>query len=115
MQPEHMNMLSDLFTSGKQTNLTPHLTVFDDNGNLIELLLEEIEDTLELSHDDLEKRIYYYLYTQKNPVNPQLLYTGDDDILKQSNFDPTKPTRFVTHGWMNSFKSEACTLIRDGT
>ncbi|XP_066588916.1 pancreatic triacylglycerol lipase-like [Prorops nasuta] len=96
--------------------------VYDDNGNLVtdtldagsfELLTQE-DYAEEIIDRNMEKRIMFLLYTDKNKDEAQPLYLNNDEVLLKSNFDPSKPTRLVTHGWMNSRKSAACTLIRDG-
>lgn len=87
--------------------------VYDDNKNLIKLTLDDnIEERLD--EKDVAKRVFFFLHNKDNPANPKPLYVNDEDALKNSNFDPAKPTRIVTHGWMNSGNSDACTLIRDG-
>ncbi|XP_078032935.1 pancreatic triacylglycerol lipase-like [Augochlora pura] len=63
--------------------------------------------------NDLRDRISFYLYTKANPSVGQQLYVGDVDTLKRSNFDFSKPTRFVTHGWISTVKDDAVSLIRD--
>jgi hypothetical protein len=92
--------------------------VYDDYGNLVRLTFEdedEDEENLDKTKNDLENRVFFFLYAKDNPVNPQQLYIHDDAALRNSSFDPKKPTRFITHGWMNSHTNLACTLIRDGT
>jgi len=95
--------------------------VYDDDDNLVQLTFEdeeeeeEEEEKLDETKKDIANRVFFFLYTKKNPVEPRQLYLNDDAALSNSDFDPSKPTRFVTHGWMNSRKSAACTLIRDGT
>ncbi|XP_011878188.1 PREDICTED: pancreatic triacylglycerol lipase-like [Vollenhovia emeryi] len=85
--------------------------VYDDNENLVKLTLDDVEEHIDDS--EVPKRVFFYLHKKDNPTDPKQLYVDDEDALKNSNFDPTKPTRFVTHGWMNSRDSVACTLVRD--
>lgn len=87
--------------------------VYDDNENLVRMTFEKNDDE-DITKKDLENRVLFFLYTKKNPAKPKSLYINDNDALKNSDFDFSKPTRFVTHGWINSRDSEACTLIRDG-
>lgn len=95
------------------------LYVYDDNENLVRLKFEDEDDEadegLDDTKNDLANRVFFYLYTKDNPNEPKPLYVDDEEALKNSNFDPEKPTRFITHGWINSRNSAACTLIRDGT
>lgn len=93
------------------------LYVYDDDENLVKITINENEaqDIEKQIWGDVESRVFFFLHTTKNPTMAQPLYVNNEDALRNSNFDPTKPTRFVTHGWMNSRNSAACTLIRDGT
>lgn len=88
--------------------------VYDDNMNLVKLMWDDAEEVGDqLNDSEIPSRVFFYLY-KKNDPNPKELYVDNEDVLKNSNFDPAKPTRFVTHGWINSRNSEACTLVRDG-
>lgn len=93
--------------------------VYDDNENLVRLTLDDdddddVEENSDGNDSEVANRVFFFLYKKDSPNNPKQLYVNDEDALKNSNFDPTKPTRFVTHGWVNSRNSEACTLVRDG-
>lgn len=84
------------------------LTTFDDVNKPVEITKEQSAPS------DFEGRITFKLYTKKDPLRGQELKVNDSPSLKKSYFDATKPTYFITHGWMNSENSTACTLIRDG-
>ncbi|XP_051154434.1 inactive pancreatic lipase-related protein 1-like [Leptopilina boulardi] len=91
------------------------LWFFDDYDNLIEATLNK---SLLMSGDvnlnlNLENYVFFLLYTRENIENFQWLYLNDNVTLTQSNFNSKRPTRFITHGWTNSYKSPACTLIKD--
>ncbi|XP_015584844.1 pancreatic triacylglycerol lipase [Cephus cinctus] len=90
------------------------LAVEDDDRNLVDLDLNfrDIESIRE-TQKDLANKVKFYLHTLKNPKNTQQLWLNDPKTLSQSNFNPSKPTRIVTHGWMNSAKSDACRLVRE--
>lgn len=90
--------------------------MYDDNGNLVRLRLDDDDDDDDGEDEtgQLENFVFFFLYTRRNPIDSKPLYIDDEDALKRSDFDPALPTRFVTHGWMNSRGSAACTLIRDG-
>ncbi|EFN87734.1 pancreatic triacylglycerol lipase [Harpegnathos saltator] len=105
------NALFSAFDYDLIEKLQPH--VYDNDNNLVKLTLEDHGEIEGLTDDDMDKNVFFYLYTWKNPTHPQMLYVNDEEILKNSFFDPKKPTRFVTHGWMNSYESDACTLVRD--
>lgn len=43
--------------------------------------------------------VVFELYTPRNPVEMHIIRTGDVESLAGSYFDPSRPTRFVIHGW----------------
>ncbi|XP_065371994.1 phospholipase A1-like [Calliphora vicina] len=45
--------------------------------------------------------VKYYLYTKTNPTKGQRI-TANEKSIKESNFNPAHPTRFVIHGWNQS-------------
>lgn len=104
----------NIFTSMDYKLLGETIYVYDDNETLVKLTLDDDVESLTETRKDIENRVFFFLYTENNPTVPKPLYVNDKDTLKKSNFDPTKPTRFITHGWMNSRSSLACVLIRDG-
>ena len=92
------------------------LWFYDDNGNLVQAtlnktLLSNFQTDLKINLEDI---VFFKLYTRNFTKGYQSLYLNDDFTFSKSNFDPKKPTKFITHGWINSYKSPACTLIRDG-
>lgn len=89
------------------------MCVYDDDENLVRLRLDDDDEEDNTDLTDIENFVFFLLYTRKNPLRSKPLYVDDEDALKRTKFDPALPTRFVTHGWMNSRKSAACTLIRD--
>ncbi|KMQ84535.1 pancreatic triacylglycerol lipase, partial [Lasius niger] len=91
-------------------NMTAYM--YDDNENLVKLTLDDDMETLSETQNDIKNRVFFFLYTKNNPTAPKTLYVNDTNALKNSNFDPTKPTRFIIHGWMNSRSSSVCVLIR---
>ncbi|XP_011691720.1 PREDICTED: pancreatic triacylglycerol lipase-like [Wasmannia auropunctata] len=106
----------DTFTSLDDTLFGDEVAyVYDDNKNLVRLKLngDDGEYILDIPENEIPNRVSFYLFTKDNPTNPRLLYVNDEDALRGSKFDPAKPTRIVTHGWINSRNSDACTLIRD--
>ncbi|XP_032670871.1 pancreatic triacylglycerol lipase-like isoform X2 [Odontomachus brunneus] len=109
---EEEEIFTELF-SPMDYKLFKGLHVFDDDDNLVEMTFLDDPDALEVTDDNIGERVLFYLHTSKKPKNPELIYVNDTETLKKTSFDPKKPTRFVTHGWMNSHKSKACTLIRD--
>ncbi|XP_067631645.1 phospholipase A1 VesT1.02-like [Eurosta solidaginis] len=55
--------------------------------------------------------IKFYLYTNKNPTKGQKLYDNNKAI-KNSDFNAKNPTKFITHGWAQSYTSGMCKDIR---
>lgn len=89
----------------------------DDNGNLVQATLNK---TLLSSGDvdlylNLDNYVFFLLYTKEDTDNFQWLYINDKVSLSQSNFNPKRPTKFITHGWTNSYKSPSCMLVKDGS
>ncbi|XP_072747044.1 pancreatic triacylglycerol lipase-like [Anoplolepis gracilipes] len=113
--PVEEKSYNDIFTPNDYAilkNMTAYM--YDDNENLVKLTLDDYYmESVKETQEDIENRVFFSLYTKKNPTVPQSLYVNDEYVLKNSNFDPTKPTRFITHGWMNSRNSPACYLSRD--
>ncbi|KAK2587639.1 hypothetical protein KPH14_003762 [Odynerus spinipes] len=98
--------------------LNQNLYVFDDDNQLVPLesnlpFLREDEESEADTLLELHNRVFFYLYSTQNPKNPTAIFIDDKESVRNSNFDFKRPTRVVTHGWMNSRNSEACTLIRD--
>lgn len=88
----------------------------DDNDNFVRAtfnksLLSSGDVDLNLN---LHNYVFFLLYTKKNSENFHWLYLNDNGTLAESNFNPKRPTKFITHGWTNSYKSPACNLIKDG-
>ncbi|XP_043258013.1 pancreatic triacylglycerol lipase-like [Colletes gigas] len=70
-------------------------------------------ETLAETKKQLPKYVTFYLYTRSNPTNPQTLHVDDVNTLRSSFFDSRRPTVIVTHGWVSSYTSLACTTVRD--
>ncbi|XP_078032903.1 pancreatic triacylglycerol lipase-like [Augochlora pura] len=75
--------------------------------------VDTYDEAVEETRKDLHNRVFFYLYTKANPTKSQKLLINDVNALKRSHFDPKKPTKLVTHGWVNSEGSDAFRLIRD--
>lgn len=105
-----MNITSGILDSEK------NLFMIGDNGikATIGAVVPTIFETLWQTQQQLPNRVFFYLYTRANDIVPQQLYIGDIDTLQNSNFDMRKETKIVTHGWLSSWQSDSCTLVRDG-
>lgn len=82
----------------------------DDNGSLVRIT-DETDDETEIVVSD---SVFFHLYTQSNPEESQELIIGDAATLASSNWDASKLTRIVTHGWLDSYTSDSCVAMRDG-
>ncbi|XP_017765759.1 PREDICTED: pancreatic triacylglycerol lipase-like [Eufriesea mexicana] len=90
------------------------LYMIDDHGNQVPLDINELlPETLWQTERKLPDRMHFYLYTKENPTDGQQLYIDDVKTLNNSNFDPQKETKIITHGWMNNYLSDSCVTIRD--
>ncbi|OAD62834.1 Pancreatic lipase-related protein 1, partial [Eufriesea mexicana] len=88
--------------------------MIDDHGNQVPLDINELlPETLWQTERKLPDRMHFYLYTKENPTDGQQLYIDDVKTLNNSNFDPQKETKIITHGWMNNYLSDSCVTIRD--
>ncbi|XP_037825825.1 pancreatic triacylglycerol lipase-like [Lucilia sericata] len=60
----------------------------------------------------LTNPVEYYLYTKSNPTSGEII-TAEADSINASNFNSSNPTRFVVHGWTQSWLSDMNIRIRD--
>nr|XP_033322500.1 phospholipase A1 VesT1.02-like [Megalopta genalis] len=104
------NPLRDLGTliGQEENNLDPKDELVTNPENV-----KAPDESLEHTQRDLDNRVFFFLYTKDNPIEGQRLYVGDDDALQKSNFNFSRPTKFVTHGWINTVKDGAVALVRD--
>lgn len=87
----------------------------DDHGNLIKTnTLSVLHETLEETERDLPNRVSFYLYTRKNPKEPQQLFVDDVQALNNSYFDMNKETKIVAHGWRIDHNNQFFTPIQEG-
>lgn len=92
----------------------------DDNGNPVRATLEGVEL---LGNDDnfvdtvsgYDTKVLFLLYTKETNGHYEPIHVNDKPSLQRSHFDPKRPTKIVTHGWINSYRSPATTRPRDGT
>lgn len=67
----------------------------------------------EIPHFTPRRSVLFELYTRDNIREPQLLNALDKELVKDSNFNSSRPTRFVTHGWRSG--GYLTTLFQDGS
>ncbi|XP_017495031.1 PREDICTED: phospholipase A1-like [Rhagoletis zephyria] len=87
------------------------------DGSFVWMTTEEGENLLaELEQqEDLEisiSPVTYYLYTARNQYSGQKI-TADSKSISNSNFDASNPTRFIIHGWTQSYEAQTNKIIRD--
>lgn len=61
---------------------------------------------------DPKQDVKFLLYTRFNPEEPQYLPIYDEVALRKSNFNATKPTRLMIHGWIDNATGMLGTLGR---
>lgn len=81
-----------------QNDYTPIAMVPDENYKMYPVNVEECMKE-ELAPYDLHAGVIFELYTLHNPKERQILNTNDTRSLAASNFNASRPTRFVVHGW----------------
>ncbi|XP_017755945.1 PREDICTED: pancreatic lipase-related protein 2-like [Eufriesea mexicana] len=60
-----------------------------------------------------ESQVSYILYTRSSPQNGTHLYTNDTNGLQNSNFNPSRQTKLITHGWKSSAMSAGLLNIKE--
>lgn len=96
-------------------NLTENQTIFAGEDGIPYLI--DIDDTpLQFEETEIVKTalddITFILYTRANR-NGESLDPLDTESLMNSNWDPKKATRMITHGWRGTGGDDSCTLVRD--
>ncbi|CAD1472338.1 unnamed protein product, partial [Heterotrigona itama] len=61
-------------------------------------------ETVEETQKDLPNRVFFYLYTRNNPSDGQKLNVNDKVTLQNSNFNISKYSAILVHGWMSNYK-----------
>ncbi|KAL4218199.1 Pancreatic lipase-related protein 2 [Mactra antiquata] len=56
----------------------------------------------ELPDSPEEIQTQAYLWTKQNPVTPQIISYSNISTIRQSNFDSSRPTKVLVHGYMSS-------------
>ncbi|KAL0901740.1 hypothetical protein ABMA27_006918 [Loxostege sticticalis] len=72
-----------------------------DGDNIVHLVdtLEPVDEAFLRSYGRSPNDNEYWLFTRANPTNAQVIQPYNIDSLFQSNFDGSKPTKFIAHGW----------------
>ncbi|KAH9627654.1 hypothetical protein HF086_009804 [Spodoptera exigua] len=72
-----------------------------DGAELVDLWWKA-SDLIEARRFNAETQVFFHLFTRSNPTVSQPLVLGVQDILAASNFDASKKTVFLVHGWRNT-------------
>ncbi|XP_036341833.1 LOW QUALITY PROTEIN: phospholipase A1-like [Rhagoletis pomonella] len=76
-----------------------------------ENMLEELENQQEIEGRLSTVPVTFYLYTNQNPTKKQKI-TATATSIGNSDFDASNPTRFVIHGWLQSYSADMNDHIR---
>ncbi|XP_078036541.1 pancreatic triacylglycerol lipase [Augochlora pura] len=60
-----------------------------------------------------ESQVSFFLYNRNGPVNGTQLYTNDTVGLSKSAFNPSRITKFITHGWKSSAMSAGLVQMKE--
>ncbi|KAJ8979137.1 hypothetical protein NQ317_016755 [Molorchus minor] len=96
-----------LFTMDVGPNMT-HFLVEQGDGTYVTENLINVEFDAAYSPSDLT----YYYYSPKNETNVVQVKSHNLNPLKNSDFDASRETFFIIHGWHGSYSSEVNTLIK---
>lgn len=62
---------------------------------------------------DVKRDVIFELFTRKNPLEPHILLTEDENSVRSSYINFSKPTIIVFHGFLESSKSDISVQIRN--
>ncbi|XP_024936070.1 phospholipase A1-like [Cephus cinctus] len=91
--------------------------IVDDEGNPIHINPDdedyEEDESVEETASKISQRVSFHVFNPSHPNTYTDIYVNDTKSLRDSDFDLTKPIRIITHGWVNSKNSDACTMVKD--
>lgn len=107
-------ILAQTTTQPSTTTAKPSNTTVDIINDWISVLSAAdrffLEEFLIRDGFDATRDVSFVLYTQNNRNDGQNLSTTN---LNSSNFNPSNPTRVITHGWLNVVTSPVNILLKD--
>lgn len=56
----------------------------------------------------------FLLFFRQNPNSAQVIIYRNGASLDASNFDKSKPTKFIAHGWTDDANSDINAVVKDG-
>jgi len=77
------------------------------------LVTKEARQLLDPGSRPQHRYLRYDLYTRLNPYKKQVLLTGDNAALLESNFNAAWPVRFTIHGWNGQTTTCSNAAIKD--
>lgn len=77
----------------------------------IRVYIRDLLSSWMIAYFNVEENVFFTLYTKKSPDGEDFYF---DQWHYYKNFDPSKETVFVTHGWRNSNGSDSCVKVKDG-
>lgn len=83
----------------------------DSEGNIHLLDLNPIDTPVE-PHFDAGTDTIFILFTRRNPTVGQII-TWNREVLENSNFNPSHPTRFTIHGWNGDRTARVNTFVAE--
>lgn len=87
--------------------------MLDADGNTFLIDANPLENDVSVSPMfNAQTETHMWLYTRRNPENPQILKLGVPDSVQNSYFDSSKPLRIIIHGWNSNRESPVNVLIR---
>lgn len=54
-----------------------------------------------------------FLYTKLSKDNPKAIIINESEVILDANFNGTKPTKFIIHGFQSNKNSEVIQKIKD--
>ncbi|KAJ8938428.1 hypothetical protein NQ318_011867 [Aromia moschata] len=112
---------SDDMDDGASVYSEDELQTLDIGPNMTYFIVEsdiegkyEIEDLVhaEINPTSSPSDVTFYYYSKKNPDTGIKVNTDNLDPLKNSDFTASKETRFLIHGWKNSYTSDINVFIK---
>jgi len=83
----------------------------DGSFKLVSVAELEVPLDAEFYKYDAYRDMVFYLYTRKNPKEPQIVKIDDIESLKASNFNPAHETRMAIHGWGGNGRTDGTVLL----
>jgi hypothetical protein len=97
----------------KPFNTDEGLWFLNDDGEFVQATAE-LPSEMESMLIAMSTHVHFYLYTRKDINNSEAISIGDVETLSKTNFNASRETKLVTHGWLNGKNSKSCQLAKEG-